>query len=83
MANRFFGLTEREKKEQEQIKLKALVDCEAERIKLIRCFRKSWLGWCAEEHRLFWSCFSTVCPPCINPRNIKSVTLSALYLFPE
>ena len=40
--------------------VKALTKCDSEREKLKKCFRDSWFGWCAEEHRDFWNCFAKV-----------------------
>lgn len=61
MENKLFGRTKAEKDLREVIKARSLLACEKERVKLTTCFRDSWFGWCAEEHKQFWDCFVKVC----------------------
>lgn len=58
MDGRLFGRTESEKKRLDDIKIQALVSCEQEHIRLKRCFRESWFGWCTQEQSAFWKCFT-------------------------
>ena len=62
MEGRLFGLTEKERQIQETAKAGALLACEVQRAKLKHCFRKSWFGWCIEEHKQFWDCYTRVGP---------------------
>ena len=60
MESKLFGRTSAEKKLREVIKAKSLLSCKKERAQLKACFRNSWAGLCAEEHRKFWDCFVKV-----------------------
>ena len=57
MEKRLFGEKESEKKEREYIKASALSTCTEEHLRLIKCFKNSWLGWCSKEREIFWNCF--------------------------
>ena len=61
MEGRLFGRSEEQRRKQEEIKVKSLIRCEAERNQLRSCFRNNWFGWCQSEQQAFWNCFNKVC----------------------
>ena len=60
MEGRLFGRTIEERKQRERVTAQALISCEQERATLKKCFRTSWFGWCGQEQKEFWDCYSKV-----------------------
>ena len=65
MEGRLFGRTEKEREKLQAAGVHALLSCQEESVKLRKCFKESWFGWCTEEHKAFWSCFHKVNFICI------------------
>ena len=55
-----FGFTEVDRRRRSEVKARALGACAEQLRSLKRCYRESWLGWCAAEHDDFWECFQRV-----------------------